>query len=59
MINTEENLRRNFTLPRSLYKDLQELAERMTAAGPGKVTVSDLIIWGAKKIVEENKKTLD
>ncbi len=56
MINETEKLRRNFTLPREVYSDLQALASHMTASGIGKVSVSDLILWGAKKIIEENKK---
>ena len=58
-INTERNVRRNFTLPTDIYERLQLVAEQMSAAGPGKVAVSDLIVEGAKKVLQEREKPPD
>lgn len=58
MINEDRNVRRNFTLPRELYEQLQNLAESLTTNGPGKVAVSDLIVEGARMVAEKYQKEL-
>lgn len=52
-MNSERNLRRQITIPRDVYARLQDLARDLTARGPGRVGVSDLLVEGAKKILAE------
>lgn len=56
-VNSERNLRRQITIPRDLYARLQARAREMTARGPGRVAVSDLLVEGAKKILAEGEYT--
>lgn len=57
-INEEINVRRNFTLDRKLYEDLQQIAVTLTASGPGKVAVSDLINEGAQIVLDKYRHLL-
>jgi hypothetical protein len=59
VINEDLNVRRNFTLPRELYEELQYIARELSRKGPGKVNVSDLIVDGARRVVEEYRRQTD
>lgn len=58
-VNSDRNVRRNFTVPADIYARLQRLAADMTAAGPGTVAVSDLMVEGAKKVLADREKPID
>jgi len=57
-VNRERNERITVTLPRDVTADLRDLARRLTDAGIGQVTLSDLLREGAKKILAEAKNPL-
>lgn len=58
-INAERNERITVTLPREIMDGLRDMAQQLTAAGIARVTLSDLIREGAKKLLREGEKPLD
>lgn len=58
MINQERSIRRNFTVPVDLYARLTETAKRLSDEGIGRVCVSDLVVAGMKKVLEDLEKPL-
>lgn len=53
-INREANTRIVVTLPRELKEQLEQLADTLTRSSISKITVSDLIRAGAKKIIDDS-----
>lgn len=52
----DDTVRRLVRMPRELLEALQDHAAELTARGPGRVGVSDLLREGAKKILAEAGK---
>lgn len=58
-INTDKSTRRTITIPNDIDARLQQIAQELTSRQIGKVTITDLLVEAAKKVIADYDAGVD